>query len=71
MTYPSTSAGTYYLVVGGYDIVFSNNFGISIPSGTASGDGTLNYKLSGQLTSTNFTIDGTNKYRVYSFDIES
>jgi hypothetical protein len=56
-------------VIGGFDIIFSNNFTITIPSGTAFGDGTLNYGLAGQLTSTNFTIDSTNKYRVYSFEI--
>jgi hypothetical protein len=59
-------------VIGGYDIIFSNNFTITIPSGTVYGDGTLNYGLAGSITeTTNFTINSTNKYRVYSFVIEA
>jgi hypothetical protein len=65
------SVGKYYLVVGGYDIVFSQqDFGITIPSGTATGNGTLSYGRSGeQLSTIPFTIDSANKYRVYTFDI--
>jgi hypothetical protein len=64
-------------VVGGYDIVFSNNFGITIPSGTVYGDGTLNFGLvvnilaGAGMTSINFTINSTNKYIVYSFTVVS
>jgi hypothetical protein len=57
-------------VVGGYDIVFSSNFTIKIPSGTVYGDGTLNFGLEGSISGTrNFTINSTNKYIVYSFNV--
>lgn len=71
--YTFNSVGKYYLVVGGYDIVFSHqDFGITIPSGTATGNGTLSFGRSGdQLSSISFSITSDNKYRVYSFNIEA
>ena len=70
--YQPTSDGIYYLVIGGYDIIFSNNFTITIPSDTVYGDGTLNFGLEGSISGTrNFTINSTNKYIVYSFNVIS
>lgn len=67
-----TSKGKYYLVVGGYDIIFAHQyFGINIGHTTITGAGTLSFGRSGeQLSSIPFTITSDNKYRVFSYDIE-
>ena len=66
------SKGKYYLVVGGYDIIFAHQyFGINIGHTTITGAGTLSFGRSGeQLSSIPFTITSDNKYRVFSYDIE-
>ena len=74
IVYTFNNVGKYYLVIGGYDIIFSNhNFGITIGHTTIIGDGTLSFgKNEEQLTSKNFTINSNHtyeKYKVHTFDI--
>lgn len=68
--YTFNSVGKYYLVVGGYDLMFAQDFGITIGHTTRTGSGKLSFGKNGeQLSFMFFTITSDNKYVVYSFDI--
>jgi hypothetical protein len=70
ITHRFNSRGKYYILVGGYQVAFLNNFGITFGTTHSKGNGILNFGKTGQPPSSkNFTIDNTNKGFVYSFDI--
>jgi hypothetical protein len=69
--YEFNSKGKYYVVVGGYDLIFaSQDFGITIGHTTITGQGMLGFgKKESNLTYVFYNIDSDNEYNVYTFDI--